>query len=210
MLYYYNKYRNLFAKMSADAKSLKLEGVMAELIVEQEEHKLDEAILQTKIQCKTAEGDKVQVKVALLLMSRTFERMWKDLNLASGGHKDFLFPVPQVSTRTFKKVVEWLKEHLGEPVPVIETDETTNERKWFTLTEYEKNFFDVNAEELAELLQAGNYLDIPSLYLCGCQSLAAIIKEKPAEEICAKFGLEDNLTKDEKEAIKRKNVWCNY
>jgi hypothetical protein len=31
----------------------------------------------------------------------------------------------------------------GEPVPVIENDETTNERKWFTLTEYEKNFFDV-------------------------------------------------------------------
>jgi hypothetical protein len=64
----------------------------------------------------------------------------------------------------------------------------------------------VNAEELAELLQAGNYLDIPSLvtefvskkhhrfplsqYLFGCQSLAAIIKEKPAEDICAKFGLE--------------------
>ena len=195
----YNKEQNTLAKMSETA-TITTPSV-------------DETLLQTKVPCETKEGDKVPVKVALLLISRTFETMWKDLNMSSASGdqvENYVFPVKAISTRTFKKVVEWLEEHVGKPVPVIEEDAATKERKWFTLTEYEQSFFEVNVEELAELLVAGNFLDIPSLYLYGCQSMASIIKDKNPEEIRAMFGLEDDLTEEEKQEIKRKNVWCNY
>ena len=65
----------------------------------------------------------------------------------------------------------------------------------------------IDVEELAEFLVAGNFLNIPSLvrivifacpmtnlqyiqYLFGCQSMAKLIKDKTPEEIRELFGLE--------------------
>ena len=99
---------------------------------------------------------------------------------------------------------------LGQPDPVIEQDPNTHERKWFTLTDYEKAFFAVPVEELEELVMAANYLDIKSLYYLGCQSIAALIKGKSPDEIRALFGIEDDLTEEEKAEIRKQNPWCNY
>lgn len=72
--------------------------------------------------------------------------------------EDFNFPVKAISTKIFKKVIDWMGEHVGmlsivnywnnktlldKPVPVVEEDPSTRERKWFTLSEWETNFFKV-------------------------------------------------------------------
>uniref|UniRef100_A0A915CWC3 Uncharacterized protein n=1 Tax=Ditylenchus dipsaci TaxID=166011 RepID=A0A915CWC3_9BILA len=84
-----------------------------------------------------------------------------------------LFSVKEIKTPVFCKVVEWCRNHVGVPEPVVRVDPNTGERIWFDLTDYERNFFEVPVDELAELLSAGNYLDLKSLYLFGCQSMAA-------------------------------------
>jgi len=47
------------------------------------------------------------------------------------------------------------------PVPVVKTDPNTRERTWFTLTDFEKKFWEVSIDEFADLTKAANYLDIP-------------------------------------------------
>ena len=73
---------------------------------------------------------------------------------------------------------------VDDPEPVIEKDPLTQECVWFTLTDFDKNFFDVPMSELLELIKAATYLDIPRLYQYACQSIAAWIKGKRPREIC--------------------------
>uniref|UniRef100_A0A915DXA1 Skp1-related protein n=1 Tax=Ditylenchus dipsaci TaxID=166011 RepID=A0A915DXA1_9BILA len=91
--------------------------------------------------------------------------------------------VNEVSTPIFKKVLEWCEEHKDDKEPVVQDDPQTGDRIWFTLTAYEKNFFDVPVENIVELLTAANYLDLKSMYLFGCQSMANLILNKSPEEI---------------------------
>uniref|UniRef100_A0A183C3H6 Skp1 domain-containing protein n=1 Tax=Globodera pallida TaxID=36090 RepID=A0A183C3H6_GLOPA len=83
-------------------------------------------------------------------------------------------------------------------------------RKWFTLDEFEKNFFIISVEELAALLHASNLLNIKSLYDYSCQSMASLLKSKNNGEIREMFGIEDDLTEEQKEKIRQKNIWYQY
>ncbi|KAH7729665.1 Protein SKR-2 [Aphelenchoides avenae] len=113
--------------------------------------------------------------------------MFKDLNIDKEENFPGVFPVANVEARVVKKVIEWCVEH-----KVIEQAPNTRERKWFTFSEHEKKFFDVPVEELDEL------------------SIAALIKGKSPDEIRALFGLEDDLTEEEKNESRKQNPWCNY
>ncbi|KAI1693668.1 skp1 family, dimerization domain-containing protein [Ditylenchus destructor] len=75
------------------------------------------------------------------------------------------------------------------PDPEVKEDPATRERIWFTLNDYENKFYDVPVDIMAE---------------------AELIKNKSPEEIRDLLGLEDDLTPEEKEEIKKQNVWCNY
>ncbi|KAI6224412.1 E3 ubiquitin ligase complex SCF subunit [Aphelenchoides fujianensis] len=119
------------------------------------------------------------------------------------------FDVSKVKSDVFLKVVDWCEQHEGRPVPTVEVDPHTRERRWFTFDEYEKEFFKLPVEALEEVLMAANFLDIPSLYLCGCQAMAAVIKDKSPEEIRSLLGLPDDLTDEEKDAIRKENIWCS-
>ncbi|KAH7725774.1 SKR-1 protein [Aphelenchoides avenae] len=163
-----------------------------------------------KVTCETSDHEKIDVEIDVLRLSHTFDTMYKDLNIDKEENFPGVFPVANVEARVFKKVIEWCVEHKGQPDPVIEQDPNTRERKWFTFSKYEKKFFDVPVEELEELVMAANYLDIKSLYYYGCQSIAALIKGKSPDEIRALFGLEDDLTEEEKNEIRKQNPWCNY
>ncbi|KAH7698001.1 S-phase kinase-associated protein 1A [Aphelenchoides avenae] len=137
-----------------------------------------------QVTCETSDSDQIPVDLDVLRLSRTFKQMCDDLGLEEHDAFPGVFPVKTVSTRTFNKVVEWCKEHKGEPKPVIEKDPLTQECKWFTLTEYDKSFFAVPMSELLELVMAANYLDIPRIYHYACQSVAAWIKGKHPRKIC--------------------------
>lgn len=170
-----------------------------------------ENLANYKIPCITADDEIVNVEAGLLQQSKTFRDLWKDMNITEESQLvEFKFMVKQITKPIFLKVVEWMKSHIGQSDPVVQEDPVTRERIWFTLADNEKQFFQVTIEELAELLTAGNFLDLKSMYLYGCQTMAGIIKDKSPEEVRELLGLEDDLTEEEKEEIRRKNVWCNY
>ncbi|KAI1731236.1 skp1 family, dimerization domain-containing protein [Ditylenchus destructor] len=162
------------------------------------------------IKCQPGENqsDTVEVPFKQIKQSHTFFNMFRDLE----GNLDdtFFFPMPLVKPEIFQKIVEWTANHIGVPEPEVKEDPATRERTWFTMDDYENKFFDLPVDVFAELLTAANYLDIKHLYLYGCQKLAERVKDKTPEEIREMFGLEDDLTPEEKEEIKKQNVWCNY
>uniref|UniRef100_A0A915CZC0 Skp1-related protein n=1 Tax=Ditylenchus dipsaci TaxID=166011 RepID=A0A915CZC0_9BILA len=161
-----------------------------------------------QVTVKTQGGELYQVGLAIISQCKTFSQMYEDLNLAAGDH--FEFPIPAVTSKVFEKVLQWCENHIGAPEPVIQEDPATRERIWFQLTDDEKAFFNVPVEQLGELMAAANYLDMKSLYLFGCQTFAALLKDKTPEQIRELLELKDDMTEEEKDAIRKKNVWCQY
>uniref|UniRef100_A0A914LFQ2 Skp1-related protein n=2 Tax=Meloidogyne incognita group TaxID=654580 RepID=A0A914LFQ2_MELIC len=183
--------------------------VNAEGSVEKQPAPFTDEQMQMEIKCKTSDGGVINVRVSHLLQSSVFKNMWKDLDMSPKDLEEFEFKV-NVETNIFSKVVEWMGEHIGKPDPKIEDDPATRQRKPLAFSEYETDFFKVGVEEIANMIKAANYLDIKSLYYSGCQALANVIGNKTPEELRELFGLEDDLTEDEKADIRRRNMWCNY
>ena len=61
---------------------------------------------------------------------------------------------------------------------------------------------------LFDLILAANYMDIKSLLDLACKRVAAEIKDKTPDEIRSRFGIENDLTPEEEEQVKRENTWC--
>jgi S-phase kinase-associated protein 1 len=160
-----------------------------------------------KVTCVTVpDGQHFLVDVDVLRLSHTFDAVYRSIDLDELSDFPQEFPVKDVSAPVFRKIIDWCENHKGEPDPVVQRDQLTGERKWFTLTPYEKKFLDVPVEELEDLIMAANALDIKSLYLYGCQTMAAHIKGKSPEEIRELFGMEDDLTEEEKSEIRRSQL----
>uniref|UniRef100_A0A914KUH3 Skp1-related protein n=1 Tax=Meloidogyne incognita TaxID=6306 RepID=A0A914KUH3_MELIC len=183
--------------------------VNAEGSVEKQPAPFTDEQMQMEIKCKTSDGGVINVRLSHLLQSSVFKNMWKDLDMSPKDLEEFEFKV-NVETNIFSKVVEWMGEHIGKEDPKIEDDPATRQRKPLAFSEYETDFFKVGVEEIANLIKAANYLDIKSLYYSGCHALANVIGNKTPEELRELFGLEDDLTEDEKADIRRRNMWCNY
>ncbi|KAH7717356.1 Suppressor of kinetochore protein 1 [Aphelenchoides avenae] len=145
---------------------------------------VNNATAPRQVACMTLDKDEILVDLDVLLLSRMFRKMYDDLGLAEHDTFPGVFPVEKVSSRIFKKVIDWCTEHKDDPELVIEKDPVTQECKWFTLTEYDRSFFDVPMPELLELVTAADFLDIERLLHYACQSVAACIKGKSPREIC--------------------------
>uniref|UniRef100_A0A915DS13 Uncharacterized protein n=1 Tax=Ditylenchus dipsaci TaxID=166011 RepID=A0A915DS13_9BILA len=161
-----------------------------------------------QVTVKTQGGELYQVELAIMSQFKTFSQMYEDLNLAEGDH--FEFPIPAVTSKVFEKVLQWCESHIGVPEPVIQEDPASRERIWFQLTDDEKTFFSVPVEQILGLLMAANYLDIRTLYLFGCQTMAALFKDKNPEQIRELLELQDDMTEKEKDTFRKKNVWCEF
>lgn len=174
-----------------------------------------EHLLQVDVVCVLADGE-MNVPAGLMQQSKLFSNWFTDNCITSAeqlANPDYKFSIPKVPTETMEKTVEWMRFHIGAPEPVIEEDPLTCERKWFDLTAEEKQFLEIRADKLGELLEAGNYLDLRSMYLYGCQEMfrwmMKMVDEGRGEELRQIMEMEP-LTEEEIEAVNKKNIWCTY
>ncbi|KAH7711042.1 S-phase kinase-associated protein 1A [Aphelenchoides avenae] len=164
-----------------------------------------------RVTCETSDGDQIPVDLDELRLSHTFKKMYDDLGLQEHDAFPGVFPVRTVSTRVFRKVIDWCEEHKDAPEPVIEKDPLTQECKWFTFTESERRFFDEWVVlELLELIMAANYLDIPRLYHYACQSVADRIKGMPPRAICETLQQRCDLDQAQIRKILDDNPWLKW
>lgn len=79
------------------------------------------------------------------------------------------------------------------------------ERHRFVYNDYEREFLSsFSSDQMIELLNAANHLDIPFLFLYGCQRAAEMMEGKTYEEVLNDWNLPVDLSEAEK-ALKRRH-----
>ena len=132
---------------------------------------------------------------------------------AAQEENDIVMPIPNVRSSILTKIIEWLEHHKNDTVLDYNNDGTSSNsvddlRRTDPLDEWDKQFFSINQETMYEIILASNYLNIPQLLDSGCKVIANMIRGKSDVEIRQIFNIEDDFTKEEKEAIRRENEWA--
>ncbi|KAI3965165.1 hypothetical protein MKX01_027656 [Papaver californicum] len=142
---------------------------------------------------KASDGGHFDVEERVVLQSGTIRHMIED-DCADNG-----IPLPNVTSKIMAKVVEYLKEHVGDD---------HDDAKVKELKHWDAEFVKVDQATLFDLVLAANYLDIKNLLDLICQTIADLIKDKSPEEIRIIFNIENDFTPEEEEEIRKKNQWA--
>ncbi|CAO3692204.1 unnamed protein product [Umbelopsis ramanniana] len=122
------------------------------------------------------------------------------------GESDAPIPLPNVTAKILKKVIDWCEHHRSDPVS---QQEEVNDRKRLTeIDEWDQKFMEVDQETLFEIILAANYLDIKPLLDIGCKTVANMIKGKSPEEIRRTFNIVNDFTPEEEAQIRKENEWA--
>ncbi|CAO3634278.1 unnamed protein product [Cunninghamella blakesleeana] len=112
-------------------------------------------------------------------------------------------PLPNVTAKVLRKVIEWCEYHKDEPITTDETD-----RRNTDIDEWDQKYMEVDQETLFDIILAANYLDIKTLLDVGCKTVANMIKGKTAEEIRKIFNIVNDFTPEEEAQIRKENEWA--
>jgi S-phase kinase-associated protein 1 len=134
---------------------------------------------------------------------KTLFDMYQDL--AEMGHDNNCIDLPPNVTneQTVNQVVSYYQQYLN-------CENLTEDN----LMEWETIFFngiggDVSSDMLTPLLTLANFLNCTSLLNKGCKYIARnIIKKRSVEELREYFGMENDFSPEEEEAIKREFAWA--
>jgi S-phase kinase-associated protein 1 len=127
-------------------------------------------------------------------------------------------PVPEIRSEILTKVSEFCQKWIetqGETAEAWKSLQEDEEKKklgedWRQGSgkEFYETFFQMENDQLFDVILAANYLDCYPLLDCGCQRVADMIKGKTPEEIRETFGLENDFSPEEEEQIRKENEWC--
>lgn len=104
------------------------------------------------------------------------------------------------------KVIEFMEHHAISPMKEIEkplksADLSELVDSWYS------DFVNIEQDTLFDILLAANYMDVhPLLDLCSAK-VASMIKGKTAEQIREDFGIVNDFTPEEEEAVVAENRW---
>ncbi len=127
------------------------------------------------------------------------------------GESDHPIPLPNVTGRVLKRVIDYCTHHKDDAVapPEEEKDIFDNRRRLDDVDEWDSHFIKTGTnEELFEIILAANYMDIKPLLDLGCKTVASMIKGKTAPQIRDMFGIENDFTPEEEEQIRKENEWA--
>ena len=126
-----------------------------------------------------------------------------------------VIPVPNVSGRTLKLVLQYVEYHHNNKADPIEKplkgkiDDVIGEwDKTYLYGDLVKNHDEKQHETLIDVLMAANFLNIKDLLDLSCATVASMIKGKTPEQIRALFNIENDFTPEEEEKIREENRWC--
>ncbi len=140
---------------------------------------------------------------------------------ASGDQNDIPIPLMNVKADTLAKVILFCEHHKDDivvppeepssastsPPAAVDSKDSKDSRDNIK-SEWDNTFVAaLSKEELFEVILAANYLDITPLLDLGCETVANMIKGRSVEDIRTEFGIENDFTPEEEEAIRKENEW---
>ncbi|KAL3137111.1 hypothetical protein ABBQ32_006689 [Trebouxia sp. C0010 RCD-2024] len=156
-----------------------------------------------KVTLKSSDKQEFQVDEDVAFQSITVKNMLEDTGA------DFAVPLPNVNGATLSKVLEYCSKH-SEHQKLVDNapDEHAKRALEKTMTQWDKDFIDVDQNVLYFVTLAANYLNIKDLLGLCCQTVADIIKGKTPDEIRAYFNIKNDFTPEEEEEVRRENQWA--
>jgi len=154
------------------------------------------------VKLQSSDGEDFEVEKIVACMSNTIKTMLEDLDI--GNDDEEVIPLPNVNSKTLKKVIEWAEYHKNDPAP--EDDDNTDKRT-DDISAWDQKFLNLAQNDLFELILAANYLDIKGLLVVTCKTVAKMIKNKTPEEIRKTFNIKNDFTIEEEEQIQKENEY---
>jgi len=103
-------------------------------------------------------------------------------------------PLPNVTFDVLTKIIEYCTFHM----------ETHSEHE---TREFNQKFLDMERDFIFQVLNGANFLNIQDLVKVVCISVADMIRGKSPEEIRKIFGIENDLTPEEQNALISEHAW---
>ena len=157
----------------------------------------------TKITLKSIDGQvAVEVERTIAEKSKVIREMLEFTQEADEGQEAIISDIPnlQVSGDILTKVVDWIRYHKDE---AQESTEEPGTRKRPELSQWDKDFLNVERSVLFDLILAANYLEIKGLLDITCAEVSKMIEGKTAEEIRQKFNIVNDLADAEETTIEK-------
>jgi S-phase kinase-associated protein 1 len=145
-----------------------------------------------EVQLMTNDAQSFLVKRNVVDMSITLKNLLEDTGDDVETH---VVPLPNVSSATLSKVLEYCKYH-------VDAHSEDEKKAW------EAEFVKLDQATIFELILASNYLDIKDLIHLLCTTVANLVRGKTPEEIRKTFNIKNDFTKEEEELAIRENAWA--
>lgn len=165
--------------------------------------------------CVLQSNDQPPVEFTVLREAAMMSRLLQDM-LSDQGSAEPIIPVPNVSGRTLKLVIEYMEHHYQNQAEKIEKplkskidDVICEWDRKFLYTHLVKDADERQHEVLIDVIMAANFLDVKDLLDLTCACVASMIRGKTAEQIRALFNIENDFTPEEEEKIREENKWCD-
>ena len=144
-----------------------------------------------EINLLSSDNQKIQIGMKVAEKSGLLKGLLADYS----GDSDI--PLPDVKSDILQKVVEYLTyykdtepKEIPKPLPTANLSDVID--KW------DLEFINkIELNSVFDLINAANYMDIPSLLDLSCAKIASLMKGKSAEEIRAMFNIECDLSAEE-------------
>merc|ERR1712020_538361 len=147
------------------------------------------------ISLQSCDGQVFPVNIDIARQSVTLRNMIEDLGIEDLDENEIV-PLPNVNAAILKKIIAWCTTHYK------------NDESDLSSSEWDLEYLKIDDGALFELILAANYLDISQLLDLCCKQVTNMIKGKSAEEIRARFNIQNDFTKAEEEQIRKENEWC--
>ncbi|KAK2379030.1 SKP1 protein 1B [Trifolium repens] len=143
-----------------------------------------------KINLKSSDGEIFEIDTAVAMESQTLKHMIEDCA------DNTTITAQNVTSNILAKVVEFLKKHVE-----AASSETC-------LKAWDAEFVKVDQGTLIDLINAADYLNIPSLLDLTCKAVADIMNGKTPEEIRNTFHIVNDYSLGEEEKVRRELRWA--
>ena len=158
------------------------------------------------IKLKSIDGQvAVEVERTIAEKSKVIREMLEFTQEADEGQEAIISDIPnlQVTGDILTKVVEWITYYKDEALSAQESMEEPGTRKRPELSQWDKDFLNVERSVLFDLILAANYLEIKGLLDITCAEVSKMIEGKTAEEIRQKFNIVNDLADAEDTTIEK-------
>ena len=143
------------------------------------------------ITLKSSDNQSFQIGTKAASRSKLINDILKDYQDESD------FPLPEVDGKTLKKIIEYL-EHYKDSEPKEIPKPLKDSKLENVIEKWDADYIlPIPKEECVSIINAANYMDIPSLLQLACAKIAALMMDLPVEEIQKEFGIEKDMTEEE-------------